>query len=1117
MPQQPYVSRPEAEEFLAALDTALKAPAINSVVFHVWGIGGVGKSTLTRKVRETFKDTATFADVSFGLTENVDEPIPLMAKLYEQIAVSDSWSRDPFWDKYNLYFETVHQLNTQAATGRGDATPEQVNQVKTLVQLGVDVAGEFFLSESAKKTANTVVDKGMDAAVAGLSLKDSVQQLLQQHKATRRNQELQTLMLEPLPQLTRAFAEGLCQHTRQAPIILVLDTYEKAPTVVDSWLWRTLLGNTDIANYGVRLLIAGRHLIKRGEGWRKLHQDRSAVYDRTIKRFDLPQTQNYLAQIQRGDEATVERIYGMTKGLPYYLNWIREQLEKGQNLDFDQGNQEIVRLLLQGLNDTQKLLVQLAACCRRFDVNLIRYLTEQQELDFATAADEKQNCFGWLTQLSFVESVGKHWRLDDVARDIFRQSLDQTELERVHGQLAHYFLTQSDQEVAPESAPPQKYNNPDWRALRADYLYHLLFTRQSDLQTEFISHLLEARHFSQDELVQAPFQATVAEFELADHPLLRHSVRQFLQQVRPAVEYGWAVLEEVPLDCPHNEEKHNLSKAETDLAVQVCLGEPQQLKSLAKFVALVYKSGRCPEFQSLHWLQQAQDVAQSLIASTEPDFSSGLFLWELGNRYPESGRYEEAIAAYDQALAIKPDKHEALYNKGYSLSVLGRYEEAIAAYDQTLAIKPNLHEALYNKGYSLSVLGRYEEAIAAYDQALAIKPDKHEALYNKGYSLDDLGRYEEAIMAYDQALAIKPDKHEALNNKGYSLDDLGRYEEAIMAYDQALAIKPDYPAALNNKGGALSALGHYEEAIAAYDQALVIKPDYPAALYNKGNALDDLGRKEEAIAAYDQALVIKPDYPAALYNKGGALDDLGRKEEAIAAYDQALAIKSDYHNAFASRGSVYRRLGQPQQALADLNRAIELKPDYDWAIATRGQTYGQLQQYEAALQDLDCAIDIAPEWNWAIGYRGELYLWLQRYENAIAAFNQTLENDLSDDWTHYLRALGLAKTGGVQDVGQSLPAELPSASEPALQDLTQAIQLAQTDYEKDPNDWHNHFNLALYHLVAGHYVDAHTLYEAGLNASPTWAIGMAHQDLRDYLRLFPDDKTASHWCDRLQK
>jgi tetratricopeptide (TPR) repeat protein len=122
---------------------------------------------------------------------------------------------------------------------------------------------------------------------------------------------------------------------------------------------------------------------------------------------------------------------------------------------------------------------------------------------------------------------------------------------------------------------------------------------------------------------------------------------------------------------------------------------------------------------------------------------------------------------------------------------------------------------------------------------------------------------------------------------------------------------------------------------------------------------------------------------------------------------------------------------------------------------------------------------------------------------------------LRSDWTYFLRALALAKTGNVQNTAQSPAIDLPSSFAPALEDLTQAIQLAQTNYEKDPNAWQNNFNLALYHLAAGHNAEAQTLYEAGLNNAPAWAIGMAYRDLRDYLRLFPTDQAASHWCDRL--
>jgi len=162
--------------------------------------------------------------------------------------------------------------------------------------------------------------------------------------------------------------------------------------------------------------------------------------------------------------------------------------------------------------------------------------------------------------------------------------------------------------------------------------------------------------------------------------------------------------------------------------------------------------------------------------------------FEQGNLFHASQEFEAAIAAYDQALAIKPDKHAALYNKGVALYALGRYEEAIAAYDQALAIKPDYHEALNNKGNALSDLGRYEEAIAAYDQALAIKPDKHEALYNKGTALANLGRYEEAIAAYDQALAIKPDKHAALYNKACCYGLQGDVEKAVECLNAAISL-----------------------------------------------------------------------------------------------------------------------------------------------------------------------------------------------------------------------------------------------------------------------------------------------------------------------------------------
>jgi tetratricopeptide (TPR) repeat protein len=188
--------------------------------------------------------------------------------------------------------------------------------------------------------------------------------------------------------------------------------------------------------------------------------------------------------------------------------------------------------------------------------------------------------------------------------------------------------------------------------------------------------------------------------------------------------------------------------------------------------------------------------------------------------------FKSAIIYYDQALAINPDYHEALNNKGTALSALGQQEAAIACYDQALAINPDDHQALNNKGLALSALGQQEAAIACYDQALAINPDLHQALNNKGTALSALGQQEAAIACYDQALAIKPDDHHALDNRGYALTKAGFYSEAISSFDQAIKLNPSYANAIYNKAFCLSLMGDLAGAFDHLRQSFEIDPQY---------------------------------------------------------------------------------------------------------------------------------------------------------------------------------------------------------------------------------------------------------------------------------------------------
>jgi Flp pilus assembly protein TadD len=155
---------------------------------------------------------------------------------------------------------------------------------------------------------------------------------------------------------------------------------------------------------------------------------------------------------------------------------------------------------------------------------------------------------------------------------------------------------------------------------------------------------------------------------------------------------------------------------------------------------------------------------------------------KLGNEHTRAGHFAEALAAYEEAIAINPRDVDAYYNKGVVLDELKRYEEAIEAYEGVIGLNPQYTDAYNNKGIALDELKRYEEAIRCYEQAIGLNPQYADAYNNKGIALYNLGRYEEALRCYEQAIASNPQYILAYKNKGNALQQLARQTEAQQAY-----------------------------------------------------------------------------------------------------------------------------------------------------------------------------------------------------------------------------------------------------------------------------------------------------------------------------------------------
>ena len=63
------------------------------------------------------------------------------------------------------------------------------------------------------------------------------------------------------------------------------------------------------------------------------------------------------------------------------------------------------------------------------------------------------------------------------------------------------------------------------------------------------------------------------------------------------------------------------------------------------------------------------------------------------------------------------------YNRGASLINHGRYEEALATFNKAIALDPSDAYAYYSRGAALGKLGRHKEALAAFEQARRLNPN----------------------------------------------------------------------------------------------------------------------------------------------------------------------------------------------------------------------------------------------------------------------------------------------------------------------------------------------------------------------------------------------------------
>ncbi len=129
-----------------------------------------------------------------------------------------------------------------------------------------------------------------------------------------------------------------------------------------------------------------------------------------------------------------------------------------------------------------------------------------------------------------------------------------------------------------------------------------------------------------------------------------------------------------------------------------------------------------------------------------------------GETHHTMGRYEDAVAAFDQAVSLDPDYCEAWKNRGLSLALLGRTDESGESFARAITLNPSDSGIFYYQALSRNSSGNRSAAMESLDAAIALPPQNRDqaiilfqSLMMKGDLLTLENRMEEANRSYQMA------------------------------------------------------------------------------------------------------------------------------------------------------------------------------------------------------------------------------------------------------------------------------------------------------------------------------------------------------------------------------
>ncbi len=444
-----------------------------------------------------------------------------------------------------------------------------------------------------------------------------------------------------------------------------------------------------------------------------------------------------------------------------------------------------------------------------------------------------------------------------------------------------------------------------------------------------------------------------------------------------------------------------------------------------------------------------RDLAKQLydkVLETQPKFGPALI--GLGRVAYLEGDAEAAGKYSAQALAAEPRNTDALLFKGDLLRAQNQAAQALAVYDQVLAINPGHRSAHIEKAYLDIAIGKFDAAQAELVAARKITPASVLVTYTQTLLDFSRGNNAAAQESMQKVLRVAPEHMPSVLLAGAINLRLGSLNQAEHHLRHYLENNPNNLYARKMLASTLLQSGHTPDALTVLAPALKTSQEDVQLLALAGESYMQARDFNRAAEYFGKASELQPK--AADLRTSLALSKLGKGEKVAAVNDLQVATKLDGKSQQAGIALVRTEmgLGHFDNAFAAVLALEQAQPDNPAVHDLKGMVYIAQHDDAKARASFTRALALQPSYFPAAANLAQLDL----SEKHLPAARQHLQEFLDKNRTSVeaMTALGslAASQGKLEDATpwlQQAAAVDPNAIVPAVNLIGQYLRVGQVD------------------------------------------------------------------------